>query len=134
MPSPVRPEGGTKERPSTWARERAWTTPQTSPRGARGRQRPLIGVSLAPHGDGGAAATFAGPAPARPGECEKRGPSARAPAHGARSLGGVGNHRRAAAAAAGRPFKSPGSFAWPRPPVTRLARAGPSPLPLGRSF
>lgn len=131
---PIRPEGGTKERPSTWARERAWTTPQTSPRGARSRQRPLIGVSLAPHGDGGAAATFAGPAPARAGECEKRGPSARAPAHGARSLGGVGNHRRAAAAAAGRPFKSPGSFAWPRPPVTRLARAGPSPLPLGRSF
>lgn len=35
----------------------------------------------------------------------------------------------------GRPFKSPGSFAWPRPTsVTRLARAGPSPLPLGRSF
>lgn len=76
--------------------------PTPPPRGARGRQRPLIGVSLAPHGDGGAAATFAGPAPARPRDCEKRGPSARAPAHSARRLRGVGN-----------PQARGGSSGWP---------------------
>lgn len=63
-------------------------------------------------------------------EGRRRAPPRRARAGSAASA----THRRAAAAAAGRPFKSPGSFAWPRPPVTRLARAGPSPLPLGRSF
>lgn len=96
------------------------------------------GAFLAPHGDRRAAATSAGSSPAGPparGTVRNEGRRRAPPRKAARAASAApATHTRAAAAAAGRPFKCPGSFAWPRPPVTRLARAGPSPLPLGRSF